>query len=159
MTKLTELLIHQWLYFRGKKPSTLLYERYLEAQRLICSSSDRVQGVGMAVALKGILVAFLIVPCLQGQVELHSPSMYQAPYTFLLLHKAKGYLSSWSELKVIDIASSVSTGIFRINTYCRTDCGSVCGGSEILRTKFCSSFCTVGTLFKKNNFVTLDYYH
>lgn len=125
MTKLTELLIHQWLYFRGRKPSTLLYERYLRAQRLICSSSDGIHRVGMAMALRGILVAFLIVPCLQGQVELHPPSMYHAPDTFLLLHRAKGYLSSWSKLKVIDIASSVSTGIFRINTYSRKDCGSV----------------------------------
>lgn len=116
MTKLTELLIHQWLYFRGKEPSTLLCERYLRAQRLICSSSDGIQRVGMAMALRGILVAFLIVPCLQGQVELHLPSTYHAPDTFLLVHKAKGYHGSWSKLKVIDIASSVSTGIFRMRT-------------------------------------------
>jgi len=72
-------------------------------------------------------MAFLIVPCPQGQVELHPPSTYHTPDTFLLLYKAKGYLSSWSKLKVIDIASSVSTGIFRINTYIRKSCRSVCG--------------------------------
>lgn len=34
MTKLTELLIHQLLHFRGKKPSILPYERYLGAPKI-----------------------------------------------------------------------------------------------------------------------------
>lgn len=125
MTKLTELLIHQWLYFRGKKPSTFLYERYPAAQGLICFSSSGIHGAGMAMPLRAILMAFLIVPCLQGQEELHQPSTYHTPDTFYLLYKAKGYLSSWSKLKVIDTASSVSTGIFRINTYIRKSGESV----------------------------------
>lgn len=136
MTKLTELLIHQWLYFRGKKPSTPLYERYLGAQGLICFSSSGIHRVGMAMPARVILMAFLIVPYLQGQVELHPSSTHHTPDTFLLLHKAKGYLSSWSKLKVIDTASSVSTGIFRINTYIRKSHESVCGGTEIQKIKF-----------------------
>jgi hypothetical protein len=147
VTKVTELLIHQWSYFR-KKLHSFIWKETGGPWDWPAALMMGIQRAGVVMPERGILMAFLTVPCLQVQEELQRPSMHQTPDTFLVPHKAKGYLNSWSGLEGHWHSKFCIDRISRINTCTKGLVEHAFGGAQIREVgkKFYSSFHRANTL-------------
>lgn len=117
MTKLTELLIHQLLYF-WEKLYSFIWKVPGGPKDWSAPLMMGIQRAGMVTAEKGILIAFLIVILVPnaGKSHIFPPCITpQTPFSHHTKWKVISVLGQ--SMRVIDTSSSVSTGISTMNIY------------------------------------------